>query len=304
MSIGPMPIAHREEMTMWKAQDMWIRQICVLVLLVGIICGNTSLRRKRKLCYYIGYLFFGGLIWVHSVLNSLEALDIWLGWWRLAFGCLIAGRLRPLLLYRNDACLWIIIFRLYNDLLRWLLLGTAWLLPILLVKVWRTRRRFVLRGASMVLHLWVLRSLQCCSGRPCRLIKPIWNVDHFHFLAWLLLQMWMRRRLNGVRLHTLCWVRCLILISSLFPQWKSFWAAVVVIGGPHLRLWHGLSTVRPIAFKKLVLRRVLIFSSQQLSGRMTISICFNSLATRAALLIVAWVARQCLNSCCILSIVR
>ena len=259
---------------------MWISQVSILILLVRVIRCDSSFRCKWELSDYIGYLVFHLLrhsiryrpLWHHSILNTLESLDNRL-LYRLRFGLRLTGWLGSLLLNRDHTSLWIIIFRLNHDFSCRLLL----LLSLLLAKRWGARRWFVLWCAAVV-HRWVLRPLHMLLGEPIR------NIHNFHFLAWLLqglLQVRMRRRLRilGYR------VRRLIFVRSFVSQGDSLRTRVV---RPDLCLRHGLRTVRPIRFKKLILLWILLH--YQLSGGVTVRLIFCALAARASLLVVARVA--------------
>ena len=43
-------------MAMLEAHDMWRGDVSVLIRFIRVVGGDSSLRRERKLCYYITYL--------------------------------------------------------------------------------------------------------------------------------------------------------------------------------------------------------------------------------------------------------
>ena len=50
LSIVPMAITYGEEMTVSEVQHMWVGQICILIYLVWVVSGNSSLCGERELC--------------------------------------------------------------------------------------------------------------------------------------------------------------------------------------------------------------------------------------------------------------
>ena len=52
-TVAPMTITNCEKVTVFEAQDVWIGQICVLILLHGVVLGDASLRREGELRYYV-----------------------------------------------------------------------------------------------------------------------------------------------------------------------------------------------------------------------------------------------------------
>ena len=54
MSIVPIPIANGKEVAMLQLQQVWVRQVRVLIDLVRVVGRDASLRRKRKLRHHIG----------------------------------------------------------------------------------------------------------------------------------------------------------------------------------------------------------------------------------------------------------
>ena len=49
-----MPIANGKEVAMLQLQQVWVRQVRVLIDLVRVVGRDASLRRKRKLRHHIG----------------------------------------------------------------------------------------------------------------------------------------------------------------------------------------------------------------------------------------------------------
>ena len=44
LSVVPMAITYREEMTVSEVQHMWVGQICILIYLVWIVSSDSSFR--------------------------------------------------------------------------------------------------------------------------------------------------------------------------------------------------------------------------------------------------------------------
>ena len=48
-----MSIAYRKEVTIFQAEHVWIGDIGVLINFIGVVRGNSSLRRERELGYTV-----------------------------------------------------------------------------------------------------------------------------------------------------------------------------------------------------------------------------------------------------------
>ena len=52
-TVAPMTITNGEKVTVFEAQDVWIGQICVLILLHGVVLRDASFRREGELRHYV-----------------------------------------------------------------------------------------------------------------------------------------------------------------------------------------------------------------------------------------------------------